>query len=70
MEPLEIVVLTAMEMGSELGLTSEEVAQRITARMSKQNRYKWKKKIFAIMGSAASSAACPFTGNFLDEMGL
>jgi len=69
MEPLDLVMLEMLEMGKELGLSVEDVANRATVSMTKQNRYKWRKK-FAALSSAASFSGCSFTGNFIDEMGL
>jgi hypothetical protein len=69
MEPLDLVMLEMLEMGKELGLSVEDVANRATVGMTKQNRYKWRKK-FAALSSAASPVGCPFTGNFLDELGI
>ena len=63
------MLLTVIQMGRELQMTEEETIDRLTAEMSKQERYKWRKKIRALLVSSSSSR-CPFTGNFIDEMGL
>jgi len=59
-------------MGGEFGLSPEEVAQRLTAKIEgKQNRYKWRKKIQSVSLSRSTSfAACPYTGNFLEDLQL
>ena len=69
MEPLEILLSGVIEMGVELGLSREEVIQRLTARMTKQSRYQWRKRIESV-GFPLSTAACPFTGNFLEDLDL
>jgi len=70
MEPLEKLLLSALEMGAELGLSHDEVSSRLTATMNKQSRYKWRKKIEAVYTALPSSSACPYTGNFLEDLEL
>ncbi len=69
MEPLEQLLLSALEMGAELGLSPDEVSSRLTTTMNKQSRYKWKKKIQEIQNRKFASG-CKYTGNFLEDLNL
>ncbi len=70
MTPLEQILISAIEMGEEFGLSREEVALQFTSRIEgKQNRYKWKKKIREIEITTDDSR-CEYTGDFLEDLGL
>lgn len=69
--PLDSVILSALAMGAEFGLSPEEVVLRLTARIEgKQNRYKWRLKVQDLQNRKTGSSGCKYTGNFIDEMGL
>lgn len=69
--PLDSVILSALEMGAELGLSADEVASRLTSRIEgKQNRYKWRLKVQELQSRKTISSGCKFTGNFIEDLGL
>ena len=72
MTPLENVLLSALELGKNAGVSPEDTVSFLVSRIpEKQNRYKWRKKISSLLSTPSDSPErCPFTGDFLEDLNL
>jgi hypothetical protein len=71
MQPLEKIILSAIELGEKSGLSIEDTMKHLISTIEeKQNRYKWKKKILEVYNNSPSQKGCEFTMNFLEELEL
>ena len=71
MNPLDSVILSAVDYCKSHGMAAQEIAQRLTENIEeKQNRYKWRVKILRLCEVAPKDTKCKYTGNFLEDLDL
>ena len=72
MNPLDSVVLSAIEIALSSGMSEDQAIKELTSKISeKQNRYKWREKLKRLLEQKdENSQKCPYTMDFIEQLGL